>query len=450
MYDITIIGAGVSGIFAAHTLIQKDLRILMIDIGKRLEERDCPLDRGESCHCDSCAKYVGFGGLGKSEGKYNYTNDFGGDLESKVGYDFALKLMEEVDHTLCQYGGDQAVMYSTENPSLVRKAKKAGFEILSTKVRHLGTRLSESVLQRMFERLKTTMDFRFQTEVSRIHKKDDYFELIISGDSKSIFSKKVILATGRSGNEWLSDQCASLGILQNLTRVDLGIRVEMPGNQLDSILQDSFETKLQYVGEGFTATTYCMNPKGRIIRKYQDGLVMADGQNYREQVNGSSNLNFTLFVPRYFSTLQEANQYVHSIIGAINQGGDRILAQRFGDLQENRATSATTMSHNRVTPTLSADYGSLRQEVPDLYIQSVQLFFDSLEKLLEQPIDEDTLLYALDGKFYSPRIKTDTRFETEVSHLYVIGDCSGITHSLSQAAASGIHVGKSLLQEKTL
>jgi uncharacterized FAD-dependent dehydrogenase len=448
MYDITIIGAGISGIFAAHTLVQGNLRILMIDKGKQLKERDCPLERGGNCDCESCAKYIGFGGLGKSEGKYNYTNDFGGDLESKVGYDYSLKLIEEVDLVLCQYGGDQAVMYSTENPSLVQKARKAGLEILTTKVRHLGTRLSESVLQQIFIALKSKLEFQFETEVSRIHKKSDYFELIIS-EKESIFSKIVIIATGRSGNEWLSDQCASLGILQNQTRVDLGIRVEMSGKQLEPILQDSFETKLQYIGEGFTATTYCMNPKGRIIRKYQDGLVMADGQNYREQVEGSSNLNFTLFIPRYFSTLQEANQYSHSIIGAINQGGDRILAQRLGDLKRNRATTASAMPHNRVQPTLSAEYGNLKQEIPDLYIEAVRLFLESLEKLLEDPIDDDTLLYAMDGKFYSPRIETDTDFETEVGNLYIIGDCSGVTHSLSQAAASGIHVGKKLFKMTT-
>ncbi|MEK3916406.1 NAD(P)/FAD-dependent oxidoreductase [Paenibacillus sp. FSL H7-0331] len=446
MHDITIIGAGVSGIFAAHTLLQGNLRVLMIDKGKRLEERDCPLERGEeSCHCVSCAKYIGFGGLGKSEGKYNYTNDFGGELESKVGYDYALKLMEEVDHVLCRFGGHQVGMYSTENPSLVQKAKKAGFEVLSTKVRHLGTRLSESVLQQMFVALNSRMDFKFDTEVALIRKGTDGFELDISGEPP-IYSKKVIIATGRSGNDWLSDQCVSLGIPQNHTRVDLGIRVEMPANQLDPILQGSFETKLQYRGVGFHATTYCMNPKGRIIRKFQDGLVMADGQNYREQDEGSSNLNFTLFVPRYFSTLQEANQYAHSIIGAINHNRDRILVQRLGDLKNDRATFASTMSRNTVKPTLSVDYGSLKQEVPELYIQAVVLFLESLERLLEKPIDEDTLLYAIDGKFYSPRIETDTHFETEVRDLYVIGDCSGITHSLSQAAASGIYVGRKLIQ----
>jgi uncharacterized FAD-dependent dehydrogenase len=444
MYDITIIGAGISGIFAAHTLAQGNQKILMIDKGKPLQERICPLDRGESCSCESCAKYIGFGGLGKSEGKYNYTNDFGGNLDTKVGYHPSLKLMEEVDQILCQYGGDQAAMYSTENPLLARKAKQAGFEVLTTKVRHLGTNLSETVLQRIFVALQTRIQFMFDTEVKLIHKDNDYWELVTPNQG-SFYSRKVIIATGRSGNEWLSAQCASLGISQNFTRVDLGIRLEMRSNQLDAILQDAFETKLQYAGEGFTATTYCMNPQGRVIRKYQDGLVMADGQNYREQLEGSSNLNFTLFIPNYFSSVHEANQHSHSIIGGINQGRERIVAQRLGDLRKGQATKLSDMSQNSVRPTLEAEAGNLLQEVPGLYTQSLLKFLEALEQVLEEPIDEDTILYGLDGKFYAPRIETSDTFETSAGNLFVIGDCSGVTHSLSQAAASGVYVGQNLM-----
>lgn len=444
MYDITVIGAGVSGIFAALTLAQGNLKILMIDKGKPLEERLCPLDRGESCSCHSCAKYIGFGGLGKSEGKYNFTNDFGGDLETKVGYEHALRLMDEVDDILCRYGGDQAAMYSTENPTLVKKAKAAGFEVLTTKTRHLGSSLSETVLQAIYAELLSRIEILFETEVELIRKEGDHFELVTPNQGL-IFTRRVIIATGRSGNEWLSGQCRSLGISQNLTRADLGIRVEMRSNQLDEILQHSFETKLRYKGEGFIATTYCMNPRGRVIRKYQEGLVMADGQNYREQAEGSANLNFTLFVPRYFLSADEANQYTRAIIEGINQGRERIVAQRLGDLRKGQATKSSDLAQNKVRPTLAAEYGCLLQEIPDLYVQALLEFLHSLEQLLAEPLDEDTILYGVDGKFYAPIIETSNIFETSISGLYMIGDCSGVTHSLSQAAASGVYVGKSLI-----
>lgn len=442
MYDITIIGAGVSGIFLAYTLAKGNKKILLIDKGKPLHKRSCPLDQGESCNCDVCDKYFGFGGLGKSEGKFNYTNGFGGQLEEKIGPDVFSRLMIEVDQILCHFGGNQVEMYSTENADLVRKASACGLKVLSAHVRHLGTKLSTAILQSLYDSLQFKVDMMFQTDVTRMTNENGGFQLYL--DNGMIHSQQVVIATGKSGNDWFVTQCKALGITQDVTRVDLGVRIEMRGNQLDSILQESFETKLRYQGEDYVATTYCMNPRGRIIRKYQDGLVMPDGQNYREQATGSANLNFTLFVPRYFSSMIEAEQYAHSIISGINKGKDRIVFQRLGDLKENRSTSPDAMTNNRVQPTLLGECGDLRQEVPALYTTACLEFFLALEKLIGESIDDDTLLYGIDGKFYAPMIETTKEFETRLRGLYVIGDCSGVTHSLSQAAASGIYLAEVL------
>ncbi len=171
---------------------------------------------------------------------------------------------------------------------------------------------------------------------------------------------------------------------------------------------------------------------------------MPDGQNFREEKNGTSNLNFTLFTPTYFSTLKEANMYAHKVIGEINKGTDRIIVQRYGDLRKKQPTLKENMYNNRIQPSLKADFGDLTNEIPLLYIQILQGFLNHLEEFIGEAIDEDTLFYGMDGKFYSPTIETDENFQTNIQGLYVIGDCSGVTHSLSQAAASGIFVGKYL------
>ncbi|KEK24591.1 NAD(FAD)-utilizing dehydrogenase [Bacillus gaemokensis] len=442
MYDVTIIGAGVSAVFMAYALAQSEQNILVLDKGKPLEHRNCPLDQGELCNCNACDKYFGFGGLGKSEGKFNYTNGFGGELEQKIGREVFMQLMDEVDKILCRFGGDSVTKYSTENFNLIKRAEVCGLQMLTTKVRHLGTALSTRIFQQLYKVLCNKIDIQFHIDVQDIIQQNQFFT--ITTDQGVIHSKQVVFATGRSGTDWLKEKCSSLGIVQDQTRVDLGIRVEMKEHQLRSILKNTFETKLSYQHENFIATTYCMNPKGRIIRKYEEGLIMPDGQNFREQINGTSNLNFTLFIPRYFSTLIEANLYARTIIKGINQGRDRIIVQRLGDLLKGQPTSAKMMIYNRVQPTLQGDYGNLSNEIPLLYIEVLQAFLSRLEQFIEEPIDEDTLLYGIDGKFYAPMIKTNENFETNVKGLYMIGDCSGITHSLSQAAASGLYVGKYL------
>ncbi|MGM0846373.1 MAG: NAD(P)/FAD-dependent oxidoreductase [Bacillota bacterium] len=443
MYDVTIIGAGVSGIFTAYQLIKEnqDCSIHIIDLGKKLEDRICGIDNGGACSCgENCSKYIGFAGLGKSEGKFNYTNDFGGELGRKIGEQNTIDLMNEVDDILCSFGGGEVSTYDTRNEELSARAERHSFRVLSTVVRHLGTRFAKKVFQGMYEYLKERVTLTFETRIDSVKRNSEGF-LLLSNELE-FRTKKLVMATGMSGSKWLKQQTDSLGLFPGKTRLDLGLRVEMKGGQLDSILKDTFETKLTYLGDTYTATTYCMNPEGRIIRKHQHGLVMPDGQNVREKDTPSSNLNFTLFVPRYFSTQEEAQESAESVIKKINRGTDRIVVQRLKDLKQNRKTE--NLNRNTIVPTLSADCGSVKEEVPALYTRALLEMISSLEALLDEKVHDDTLIYAIDAKFYEPKLFTNSFFESQVTGLYLIGDCSGETHSLSQAAASGIWLGRHL------
>ncbi|PGM54172.1 NAD(FAD)-utilizing dehydrogenase [Bacillus sp. AFS053548] len=442
MYDITIIGSGVSSIFLAYTLLQSNQKVLILEKGKTLEERACAIDKGGICNCDVCGKYYGFAGLGKSEGKFNYSCEFGGELAQKVGRENLEQLMKEVDDLLCLFGGGSVQKYSTVNEKLTKKAEDCKLHMLTTEVRHLGTRLSTEIFERLYNELSSRIDIRFEVDILDIKKENNLF--FLDTNLEKFESKNVVFATGRSGTEWLNDQCTSLGVKQGRTRLDLGIRVEMKEQQLRSILQDTFETKLSFEYDELISTTYCMNPKGRIIRKFQEGLVMPDGQNFKEKESGTTYLNFTLFTPKYFPSLKEANLYANNIIGKINNGLDRIVVQRLGDLLNGESTTNVKMEKNSIKATLDADCGDLKNEVPNLYLNILQGFLNQLEEFIGETIDEDTLLYGMDGKFYSPIIETNSNFQTSLEGLFVIGDCSGVTHSLSQAAASGIYLGKVL------
>lgn len=450
MYDITIVGAGVSGIFLAYTLLQSKakLKILMIEKGRKPTDRTCPIEKGlrKKCvDCKICNRLQGFGGMGRSEGKFNYTNDFCGHLGEKIGSENAINLMEYVDKILCSFGGDKVKLYSTENEELSRRAKENNCSILTTKVRHLGTTLSYEILNRMYLYLENKVDINFETDITSIEKTNNVF--ILNSKEKVFKSKIVVLATGISGGDQFLRYCKSFNIEPCKSRVDLGIRVEMKGDQLNSILKNSFETKIGYEEKEFSATTYCMNPKGKVVKKYQEGLVMADGQNYLETNNPSFNLNFSIFVPKYFSSPDEAKKYARSIIEYINKEEGRIVIQRLEDLMKNRQTTMEQLIKNGIQATLEGDGGNLYDEIPTVYINALLGTFQSIEKLIDTEIDKDTLLYGVDGKFYEPEINTSEHFETKEKGLYVLGDCSGITYSLSQAAASGVYIGRYFLEK---
>jgi uncharacterized protein len=442
-HDITIIGAGVSSIFFAYTLMNKnmDARIHMIDIGKELDERKCGLDEGKECTCSGiCSKYAGFAGLGKSEGKFNFTNDFGGELHRKIGEEEALLLMEEVDEILRRFGGSAREKYNTKNAFLSSSANTYGLKVLSSEVRHLGTDLAQEIFKKMYKVMQERVTFTFETKVEAIRKLDDGFELHTNRGCYQ--TGLIVIGTGMSGSVWLKKVMESFGVYPGETRLDMGYRVEMKGDQLQSILQDTFETKLKIERDDYEATTYCMNPRGRIIRKYQHGLVMPDGQNALENETPSTNLNFTLFVPQYFTSYEQAVAEAVNVISGINAGKDRIVVQRLEDFRRNRMTE--TLANNEVAPSLEAECGNGRNEVPALYADALLDFFDALEGLIDEEIHGSTLLYGLDVKFYEPKLYTNENLESEIPGIYLIGDCSGVTHSLSQAAASGIHLGKHL------
>lgn len=434
-YQVAIIGTGVSGIFAAYQLASHGCKVIAIDKGADLAQRQAMLAD------DPQVQYQGFGGLGMSEGKYNFTQDFGGSLGKKIGPERADKLMQNVDAILCRFGADSATYYSTENPTLVEQCRQAGLKMLTTTVRHLGTVKSQQFLQQLRHYLDDKVDFIFNTQPTNIVQSNEGFRLTFA-QQPDILAEKVIIATGNVPSVWLQEQLAQFKIKEGQTRVDLGLRIEMPYRQWQNVLRHTFETKLQLQTPEFQATTYCMNPQGRIIRKYEKGLVMPDGQNCNEVNNHSVNLNFSLFVSRFLADKAQAQNLAQQVIGKINRGGDRIIVQRWQDLESGTATTPEKLRHNSVIPSLRADCGNLADEVPELYLNATRQFFKHLQQLLNEPISPDTLLYAIDGKFYAPEKVTSDAFETTTPGLYLAGDCSGVTHSLSQAAACGLYIAQ--------
>ncbi|HCV52573.1 MAG TPA: NAD(FAD)-utilizing dehydrogenase, partial [Exiguobacterium sp.] len=384
MYDVTIIGAGVAGIFLAHQLVEDGQRVLLLDAGKPIRKRTVE------------DAYLGFAGLGKSEGKFNYAMGFGGELVSKIGEETTRRLFQEVDDLLCTYGGGTVETYSTHSPAVAIRARRADLHTVETTVRHLGTARTVGVFTAFEDALLPRLDARFETTIEQITKSEPF---TIKTADETFVSRRIVFATGRSGADFTLQQLATLGVIPQRTRLDLGVRVETDEALFRTLLQETFETKLGYDSPYGKAVTYCMNPCGRIIRKYQEGLVMPDGQNVHETADGSTNLNFTLFLPRYFSTLAKANAYAARIIGGINQGGDRILVQRLSDFRASRATANDQLSRNTIVPSLTASPGNLHAEVPTKDLLVLEGFLERLEQLLEVELPGDTLLYGLDGKF---------------------------------------------------
>ena len=452
-YDVVIVGAGPGGIFAAYELIKNNanLSVAIFDIGHPLEKRICPIDgkKIKSCiNCKTCSIMSGFGGAGAfSDGKYNITNDFGGSLHEHIGKQKAIELMNYVDEINMSHGGEGTKIYSTANTSLKKLCLQNKLNLLDAKVRHLGTDKNSVVLKNIYDILKEKVTFYFETTVKDVKANDDGFTIVTeSGDEYEC--KKCIISVGRSGSSWMEKLCKKLKIPTKSNRVDIGVRVELPAEIFSSLTDELYESKIVYRTEKFEdyVRTFCMNPNGIVVNENTNGIVTVNGHSYEDSTLKTKNTNFALLVSKHFSEpFKDSNGYGESIARLSNMLGGGVIVQRFGDLIRGRRSTEKRIEENTTVPTLSATPGDLSLVLPKRILDGIIEMIFALDKVAPGTANDDTLLYGVEVKFYNMEVAIDDNLETRLKGLYVIGDGSGVTHSLSHASASGIYVARQIL-----
>ena len=446
-YDVIIVGAGPGGIFSAYqlSLRRPDLRVAVIESGNELKARKCPIDgdKIKSCiKCKSCAIMNGFGGAGAfSDGKYNITNDFGGSLYQYIGRKKAIELMEYVDAINLKHGGEGTKMYSTAGTSFKKKCVQNKLTLLDASVRHLGTDINYIVLESIYRELSQKVDFYFNTPARKIEIIQHGYRVITEkGDFEG---EKCIISVGRSGSKWMQTVCDELDIPTNSSRVDIGVRVEIPAVIFEHITTDLYEGKIVYRTEKFEdrVRTFCMNPNGIVVNENTNGIVTVNGHSFEDASRKTDNTNFALLVAKHFSEpFKDSNGYGENIARLSNMLGGGVIVQRFGDLERGRRSTAQRIEENTVRPTLAATPGDLSLVLPKRILDGIIEMIHALDKIAPGTANDDTLLYGVEVKFYNMEVELDEHLETKYKGLYVIGDGSGVTHSLSHASASGVYV----------
>lgn len=453
MYDVIIIGAGPGGIFSAYELMQKksDLRIAVFDAGHSLEKRHCPIDgdKVKSCiKCKTCAIMNGFGGAGAfSDGKYNITNDFGGTLYEYIGRKQAFDLMEYVDHINMTHGGEGTKMYSTAGTALKKVCLQNKLKLLDASVRHLGTDINYVVLENLYNEMKDHMDFFFDTPIEKIEVPEDGYRVYTKDESYDC--KKCVISVGRSGSKWMETVCDDLDIPTKSNRVDIGVRVELPAVIFSHLTDELYESKIVYRTEKFedNVRTFCMNPYGIVVNENTNGIVTVNGHSYESADLRTENTNFALLVAKHFSEpFKDSNGYGESIARLSNMLGGGVIVQRFGDLVRGRRSNTKRIEEGLVTPTLAATPGDLSLVLPKRILDGIIEMIYALDKIAPGTANDDTLLYGVEVKFYNMEVEIDEHLQSKYEGLYIIGDGSGVTHSLSHASASGVYVARHIAE----
>ena len=466
--DVAIIGAGLAGIFAAYELASKrpDLQILLLEEGDPIAARQCPILQGKvpSCiHCKPCAIMRGFGGAGAfSDGKFNFTTEFGGWLTDYLDPAQVMDLIDDVDQVNRQFGATNTI-YSTATPEaevIRRRALAHDIHLLNARVKHLGTENNRKILEKIFDWLDDHVELSCRTKVETIiPMKDgkavdhlngvqpDAYEL---ETTKGRVSCQILIAApGRAGAEWFTKVCDKLHLPLINNQVDLGLRIELPALVFKDITDAMYEAKLKYMTRqyGDIVRTFCMNPYGYVVTENTDGIITVNGHSFDDPAMRSDNTNFALLVSnRFTGPFKEPYRYGKHIASLSNMLGGGVMVQRLGDLRDGRRTNAHRMSKSFVRPTLEATPGDLSLVLPKRHLDNIMEMLEVLDKLAPGTANADTLLYGVEVKFYSARLELTSEFETGLRNFFAIGDGAGITRGLSQAGASGLHVARTVIK----
>jgi len=453
-YDVIIIGAGPGGIFSAYELskLNPSLKIAVFEAGHALSKRKCPIDgeKIKSCiECKSCSIMSGFGGAGAfSDGKYNITNDFGGTLYQYIGKQKAIDLMKYVDDINMLYGGEGTKLYSTAGSKFKKICMQNDLHLLDASVRHLGTDINYVVLENLYNHLSNEVDFFFDTPVEKIARENGGYRIFCG--KKEYTAEKCIISVGRSGSKWMETVCRDLDIPTESSRVDIGVRVELPAEVFSHLTDELYESKIVYRTPkyGDKVRTFCMNPRGAVVNENTNGIITVNGHSYEDPAKHTANTNFALLVAKHFSEpFKDSNGYGESIARLSNMLGGGVIVQRFGDLIRGQRSTKQRIQESFVTPTLNATPGDLSLVLPKRILDGIIEMVYALDKIAPGTANDDTLLYGVEVKFYNMEVKVNEHLETKYDGLYIIGDGSGITHSLSHASASGVYVARQIAGE---
>ncbi len=454
MYNVAIVGAGPAGIFAALeiTKLRPEWKVILVEKGQKIENRKCLLREGyEKCpSCKKCGLLCGWGGAGAfSDGKLTLTPDVGGHLVDYMSRQKVEELIDYADHLYLDFGATDEV-FGTDMKTfheLERQAALAELKLVHSPVRHLGTERSLDVLKNMQDYLDERITILNNVSAKHLIVECEQVKGLVLDNGETIRADYTIIAPGREGADWLTHEFAEnkIGMVNNA--VDVGVRVELPAPVFQPLTDKLYESKLVYYSPTFgdEVRTFCMNPNGEVVQENYNGIATVNGHSYAEKT--TNNTNFALLVSKKFTEpFKEPIQYGQHIASLANMLGGGILVQRFGDLLEGRRSTPERINSSIIRPTLAcATPGDLSLVIPYRQMLSIIEMLYALDKIAPGTASRYTLLYGIEVKFYSARVKLTEELETEnVKNLFAIGDGAGVTRGLIQASASGVHVARTI------
>ncbi|ABY93615.1 NAD(P)/FAD-dependent oxidoreductase [Thermoanaerobacter sp. CM-CNRG TB177] len=455
VYDVIIIGGGPAGLFTALELIDKKdgLNILLLEKGKDIQKRICPINvYGSKCaNCKPCAITSGIGGAGAfSDGKLTLTSEFGGVLDEYMSKSQLNDLINYVDRIYVKFGGTTEV-HGTDREKIreiEKRAQAADLKLIPAVIKHLGTEKCFDIIKNMRDYIGQKVEIKTETPVAEIIVENGKAKGVVTEKGEKYYGEYIVVVPGREGAEWFKREADRIGLETKNNAVDIGVRVEIPAVVMEDITKEIYESKFIYYSKSFDdrVRTFCMNPYGKVVIENNNGIKTVNGHSYKDIK--TDNTNFAILVSKEFThPFNRPIEYGRYIAELANMLGDGVIVQRLGDLLAGRRSTPERIKRGLVEPTLKdATPGDLSLVLPYRFLQSIIEMLQALDKVSPGVYSKHTLLYGVEVKFYSSRVKLTDKFETQIQNLFAAGDGAGITRGLAQASVSGVVVAREILE----
>ena len=463
--DVVIVGAGPAGIFTALEMLRCGSKksILIIEKGKPVEERRCPKSKTKQCvgckpHCHITTGFSGAGAF--SDGKLSLSYEVGGDLPSLIGENYAQEIIDYTDKIYLEVGADtkvEGVGNYDEVKEIRKRAIQAGLRLVDCPIRHLGTEKAQEIYYAIEQHLLASgVEMMFSCECKDLifgNNSDCLGVRVVDnhGNTQEIFADTTVVATGRRGADWLEKICAEHDIAHQPGTVDIGVRVEVRNEVMETVNKVLYESKLIGYPKPFKnkVRTFCQNPGGFVSQEnYDNNLAVVNGHSYKEKK--SNNTNLSILCSHNFSVpFNQPIEYAQKVGELTNMlGAGHILVQRFGDILDGKRTWPKELSQSNLKPTLvDAVAGDITAAMPYRAMTNIINFIQAVDHVVPGFASIETLLYSPELKFYSNRVKMDENLSTSVKGLHCLGDSSGWTRGLMMASVMGVIMGRRISKE---
>lgn len=426
-----IIGAGPAGLFCSLILIQNGIKPIIIEQGKRVEDRKKDVDEFLETGILKTNSNVQFG-----EGGAGTFSD--GKLTTNSKNPLCRKVLKE----FVNFGAPEQIMYINKP--------------------HIGTDNLINIIANMRNYIiKMGGTFLFEEKVVDFEIENNKIKSVITNKSQKIQTDSVVLAIGHSARDTI-EKLFQKGINMEKKSFSVGVRIEHKqeminnsqyGNKTKLKLPPA-EYKLAYHGKERSCYTFCMCPGGVVIgSSSSNGEVVTNGMSKfaRDEENANSALLVDITPEDFKGDSPLEGIYFQAKLEkkAFELGGNNFFApiQRVEDFLNNKKT--TEIGEIKPTYKPGVTFANLNELFPEYISQTLKEGILDFDKKIKGFANPDSILTAIESRSSSPvRILRDDNLESNIQGLYPCGEGVGYAGGIMTAAVDGIKCAIKLLEKE--